>query len=279
MRKGHSGVARRPDRGGWRMSRQESRRSVLRTFAALAVLPAFAKGTTALADQLASITPPKGPMLLTRRLTRELSGGYSIVVERSFELRFDRFGAGFKVEGHQVASRVDAPPSLAAYARLEQQRVEDGLFPLELNRAGLITSGSMEVSRAALAQAVELALGQVKTMPLTSGEKEDARAFLKGLEQAAGRISSQPPADLFTPPSKPMAVTHEAALPGGLSGRITTRFSGSVSSATGLLEQAERVVSTEAAGTRRRTLEHWSLGELPGAPIARRYYFTSLQSP
>ena len=207
-------------------------------------------------------------MLLTRKLTRELSDGYSIVVERRFEVQFVPQGAGFKVRGEQVASKVEAPPNLAAFAKIEQQRIETSLFPLELDRTGLIRSGAIQASQPALDQAVQLALEQVKAMPLTTGEKDEARAFLNGLERAADKISSQPPVDLFTPPLTAAAVTHEAALPDGLLGHITTHFSGSVSSATGLLEQAERIVSTEAAGTRRRTLEHWSLMALPGNRIS-----------
>jgi len=201
-------------------------------------------------------------MLLTRRLTRELTGGYSIVAERRFRIRFSAANGGFRVDGSQVASSVKAPPNLAEFARLEQQRVEIGLFPLELDRQGIIRSGGAKTSHDSLRRAVELALAEVKQMRLSAQDKDEARAFLLGLERAAGRIASEPPVDLFTPPPLATPATHRVALPNGLSGSITTQFSGSVRPETGLLDQAERIVLTGMDGTMRRTVEHWSMAAL-----------------
>jgi len=198
-------------------------------------------------------------MLFVRRLTRELPGGYAIVVERGFTVRFAALADGFRIEGEQVSSSVEAPPNLSAYAGIEQKRIESGIFPIELDANGLIRSVPGPVAPAGIAQGVELALEHIKTLPLADGDKDEARTFLLGLEQAAGRISSAPPPDLFTPPVKAEQATREVVLPGGLSGSIASSFSGTVTPATGLLEQAERVVTTATAGSVRRTLEHWSL--------------------
>jgi hypothetical protein len=198
-------------------------------------------------------------MLFLRRLTRELPGGYAIVVERGFTVRFAALADGFRIDGEQVSSSVEAPPNLAAYAAIEQKRIERGIFPIELDASGLIRSVPGPTAPTGATQGVELALAQIKTMPLPEGDRDEARAFLLGLEQAAGRISSAPPPDLFTPPATAEQATREVMLPGGLAGSIASRFSGTVSPATGLLDQAERVVTTETAGSTRRTLEHWSL--------------------
>ena len=208
----------------------------------------------------ARIAPPAEPMLFVRRLTRELPGGYAIVVERGFRIRFAAQADGFRIEGEQVSSSVDAPPNLAAYADIERQRVETGVFPIELDAQGLIRSTPAAAAPAALARGVELALEQVRTMQLPKGGEDQARTFLLGLEQAAGRISSAPPPDLFIPPANPEQATREVTLPGGLAGSISSRFSGTLSPLTGLLQQAERIVVTETAGSTRRTLEHWTLG-------------------
>jgi hypothetical protein len=108
---------------------ETSRRELLRAVMAATLLPVFAGSVSASAvAQARSIAPPSVPMLLTRRLMRELTGGYSI-----FRIRFGAVNGGFRVDGSQVASSVKAPPNLAEFARLEQQRVETGLFPLELD--------------------------------------------------------------------------------------------------------------------------------------------------
>lgn len=236
-----------------------SRRDAMRAIAAGALLPALAWSTTALAIGAGAIVPPDKPMRFVRRLTRELSGGYAIVVERGFEIRFTALPRGFRIDGQQVSSSVEAPPNLAAYARIEQQRIETGVFPIELDARGLIRSIPGTSTPAALAQGVELALEQVKMMQLPKDSQDEARSFLLGLEQAAGRISSAPPPDLFTPPANAEEATRQVVLPGGLTGSISSRFSGSVSPVTGLLQQAERIVTTTTSGSTRRTLERWSL--------------------
>src|SRR5512147_423311 len=129
---GHSRLARRcmrqGDRGVARRSRSvsggPSRRELIRAIAALALLPAMPSRAMASMRAARSIAPPPQPMLFARRLTRELSGGYSIVAERSFKVRFVALGDGFRIEGEQVSSSVDAPPNLAAYAKIEQERTE-----------------------------------------------------------------------------------------------------------------------------------------------------------
>jgi hypothetical protein len=237
-----------------------SRRELIRAVAALALLPGLTKRAMASAGASARpIAPPRQPMLFTRRLSRELSGGYSIVAERSFKVGFIATGGGYRIDGEQVASTVDAPPNLAAYAKIEEERVETGLFPLDLDPSGLIRSVATETSHASLDRAVELALEHVRAMQLSQADKDEARAFLLGLQQAASQISSDPPADLFTPPAVAEAVSREVALPGGLTGSISASFSGSISPETGLLDEAERIVLTGAAGSTRKTLEHWSL--------------------
>jgi hypothetical protein len=233
----------------------------MRALAAGALLPFLPWPTSARAAAAHPIAPPLGPMLFTRRLTRELPGDAAIVAERGFEVRFATLPDGFAIDGAQVSSSVEAPPSLAAYAEIERQRVETGLFPLELDARGLIRRTPSASSPATLERGVELALAQVKAMPLPAADKDEARAFLLGLEQAAGRINGAPPIDLFTPPPAPEEARRDVALPGGLSGSISSRFSGTVSPATGLLATAERIVVTQTAGSTRRTIEEWRLSD------------------
>jgi hypothetical protein len=245
------------------MNGRPSRRELLHGFAALALLPALPNRAMASASAPGRpINPPATPMLFVRRLTRELSGNYAIVAERKFKVRFAALADGFRIEGEQVDCVVDAPPNLAAYARIEQERIETGLFPLDLDRSGLIRSSAGETSHASLDRAIDLALEQVRAMHLPDADKYEAQAFLFGLQRAAGSISSEPPADLFTPPAVAEQISREVALPGGLVGSITTSFSGKVSPESGLLDEAERIVLTGTAGSTRKTLEHWKLERL-----------------
>ena len=66
------------------------------------IAPARALGATRFA-------PPAGEMRYTRRLERGLADGASLVVSRSFAVRFVPETDGFRVDGSQVAVAVDAP--------------------------------------------------------------------------------------------------------------------------------------------------------------------------
>ncbi len=71
------------------------RRTVLRLAMAAAVAPAFAgraRATTASGG--GRLAPPGGPMTFTRRLVRSLPDGNSLIVGRSFAVRFAPMGAG-----------------------------------------------------------------------------------------------------------------------------------------------------------------------------------------
>jgi len=240
------------------MTAPPTRRNVLGALAVGTLLPAFV-GTTVVQAAGLSFAPPAGPMVFRRKLRRQLGGNYSLTVERGFEIGFERVRAGFFVTGRQIDVAVNAPENLEAYARLERERREEGIFPLLLDDRGLIRSGPETVSSASLDQAIERALNQVAAELKSQPEIAEARSFILGLQQAAGRISSAMPADLFAPPGTIQRAQRTIELPGGLSGTLSTEFSGAVSPETGLLETAQRIVVTDAGGTRRETVESWSL--------------------
>ena len=242
------------------MNGTPSRRALLRAFAASAMLPALVQSGAAVArDTSLSIRPPSRPMIFRRRLKRELAAGYSIVAERSFAVRFLPLVDGYRIDGEQRSSEIEVPPNLEAIARLERQRREEGMFPLVLDETGLIRASASAVPAEGLDQAVKIALDEVAARLTDKAEIIEARTFLLGLQQAAGRISSTMPVDLFTPPQVARRASREVDLPGGMSGRVSTQFGGSISPRTGLLEDAERIILTETDGTRRRTVESWSL--------------------
>lgn len=242
------------------MSALSSRRVFLCATGAALLLPLFPASALSQAGRR-RIAPPSQSMLFRRELRRELPGGYAVVASREFEIAFRAIADGFRIDGRQVASSLDAPPSLEAYARLERERREDGIFPLRLDGYGLILSGPASVSGSDLEQAVTIALEQISAGLETQEEQAEARSFVLGLRQAADTISSALPEDLFVPPEIPQQASRSILLPDGMSGELSVEYSGRVSTATGLLDEARRVIVTDAMGERRRTVESWTLRE------------------
>jgi len=240
-----------------------TRRGALELLAAGAVAGSLAAGgaPARAAQGTLRLSPPDAPMLFRRRLLREMSGGNAIVVERGFELRFLPLGHGYRVEGTQVSSAVETPPVLAQIAELERKRVDSGVFPVELDPDGLVLDGASPDARPTpgLDEAVDLALARLRERGVSGAQLADANAFFLWLQQAAGTIGAEMPRELFVPPAEPQQVTRVVALPGGGSGTIETRFWGSISPQTGLMQTAERDIVTRTEETSRRTVETWSL--------------------
>ncbi len=208
---------------------------------------------------LREISPPGAPMLFRRRLMREMAGGHAIIAERGFEVRFLAQGGGYRVEGAQISSTIEAPPVLARIAELERARIETGLFPLMLGVDGMIRAGPEAQPLAELDEAVDLALAQIRQAIPEAPEQREASAFILRLQQAAGSIGTQMPRDLFVPPADAAPLIRAIDLPGGDSGQIEINFRGRISAASGLMVEAERIITTTVGETRRSTVENWSL--------------------
>jgi hypothetical protein len=242
------------------MSGAPTRRALLGAFAFAALAPALIRNAAAQGGGRL-IAPPPEMMTFSRKLRRGLGGGYALNVERQFDVRFERIASGFVIDGEQVAVSVDAPPNLEALARIERERREERLFPLLLDQQGLIRSGPDGGRPSAnLEQAIDVALEQLAAGLKSQRELIEAREFILGLQLAAGAIISEVPVDLFVPPQTVQQASRRIDLPDGLSGMLSTQYSGRVSAATGLLEEASRIVVTETGGSRRESVESWSMG-------------------
>ncbi len=235
------------------------RRTLLRFAAAAVALPVLA-AVPALAQS--RFAPPMTPMRYTRRLERELTGGAKFVVSRGFAVRFVPAGSGFRVEGEQLDAAVEAPAQLEAFARLERERVETGVFPLELDGTGAILKLSHATDSEALDQAVREAGAEIDRWRLDPAERDRLRAFVETVHRSAGALVTEPPRDLFAPVDCPREESRAVALPGGDSGQVRTRFTATRDPATGLMREARREVVTEVAGDLRRTIESWTLAPL-----------------
>ena len=231
---------------------------MLRMMAGAAVLPLLA--TRAVAASVPAggagmpIVPPTCDMTFRRTLQRGLPGGAAIVVTRDFSLRFSAHEAGgYLVQGRQVSARVDAPANLAVLARLEEQRIETGGFPLVLDAAGLIVAADAPAPNPAFAAALE-------TLRQRYGDRPDELAALLDAIRASGaQLISVHPADLFAPQRQEAEEHRTIPLPWGDSGEVHVRFTAQRSPDTGLMRTARREVTTSLLGEQEHSAEWWEL--------------------
>ena len=211
------------------------------------------------------IVPPDAPMALTRTLIRELTGGAAVIVTRVFSIRFTADAEGWTIQGTQISSKVSAPEALSALARIEENRVETGFFPMRIDRQGRLVSvigPESEQSGDALNEAIRYAAGNSVAL---AGSVEDAktlRQFLAIIGRVGPRNRTSVPPLLFVPPDQPLESTVPVVMADGAEGEIRTRFSGITDPETGLMTSAERRVETELAGSLKLTREEWSLAPL-----------------
>lgn len=238
-----------------------NRRAVLR-LAGLAVAIPLMPAVPAAASGASRFAPPAVPMLYTRRIERELADRARLAVSRSFAVHFVPEAAGFRVDGEQVGVEVDAPAALDTLARLERERVETGVFPLELDAEGAIRGVPQATPSAQLDAAVREVSALIEQWPQTPVERDELRAFVNAIHQGAGELVTRLPRDLFAPADFRREETRAIALPGGEAGEVRTSFTAVRDPDTGLMREARREVVTEVAGDLRHTVESWSLKPL-----------------
>ena len=237
------------------------RRGIIRFALSAALLPALSSQTARAAmGQTRTISPPSGPMIYRRSVLRTLPDGLVLTVERSFTVQFAPMANGYRLTGTQASAQVSAPPSLDAFARLEEQRVEQGVFPLLLDGTGLIV-GAPSVPRA---QEVAEALAVLEARMGYAGkppQSDDEMAQIaRSLHDSGTQIGSHLPPDLFAPVDEDWQEQREIALPWGDTGSVLVEFDARRDSATGLMREATRAVTTRLGEDSRRATETWELG-------------------
>jgi hypothetical protein len=244
------------------MTLAADRRALLRWAMAAALAPAFASRAGAAVTAGRTIAPPTGPMTFTRRLQRALPGSNKLVVSRSFAIDFTATATGWTVSGEQSGVSVEAPERIAALAALERQRVETGLFPLALDRTGMVVGAPDARPAKELDEAVAIVGRMLDNAGIASGERAELDSFVRAVHEAGARMTSQFPGDLFAPRDDDAHATRELALPGGGAGTIEVSFTALTDPATGLMREARREIVTSIGNDRRLTREDWSLTPL-----------------
>jgi hypothetical protein len=202
---------------------------------------------------------PAGPMRLERELVRELGGGAAITVRRSWELRFSRQARGIIISGTQVSVSVDAPPSLADLARIEEQRGTQAMFPIMLSEAGLVlVAGGSAAASGDMAPALRAAEQMIAKRPQSEERRENLLRYLAEIHRAGSGQFDTLPADLFYPAGTPLRRIEAVALPGGLAGEFELVWDARPVPGEGWLASGERLVITRIEGLERRSREGWS---------------------
>ncbi len=202
-------------------------------------------------------SPPQDAMLLTRIVTRSLPGGSQLVVSRTYEVRFVPDADGFRVDGQLVDCTVDAPTHLASLAEIERKRADNGLFPMSLDGAGRILTGSRPKGGQSFKLAASAFTSEVNQRVASPGDRQQALAFVRQVEaQAAG---SQWPADLFYPATARKTEDRVIPLGDGTEGQVTIDQEASLAAPGRIFSRFARIVTTRLEGTTRVMREEWSL--------------------
>ncbi|MFN3863803.1 MAG: hypothetical protein ACK4RT_05915 [Erythrobacter sp.] len=208
----------------------------------------------------APLRVPAGPMRLERVLVRELGDGAAITVRRAWEVRFERQARGIIVSGTQVSARVDAPPSLADLARIEEQRDTRAMFPIMLSEAGLVlATGGSDTAANDLVPALRAAEQMIAQRPQSAERRTNLRRYLAELHQAGSGEFDSLPADLFYPVGTRWRRVETLTLPGGLTGEFELVWDARAVPGEGWLAQGERIVMTRIEQLERRSREGWIL--------------------
>lgn len=221
------------------------------------LLPVLAAGATKAAAQ-PLFTAPAGKLTLTRELHRAMSRGQEVITRRSYAITIVPDGDGWRIDGALIDSQIESPPELAMLAELEKARSDDRLFPLYLDREGLIVqqNGSGDAASRDAARAIVNRV--IAGTPLANGETELAANMVQQIGASSAALGGKWPADLFRPASGRRSESHTMPLPGGNEGKITVVIEAECSG-DGLLDHFARHIVTELAGTRRENREVFTL--------------------
>ena len=205
---------------------------------------------------------PDGPLRFTRKLTRSLSGGAELRVERSWRVTMGAQGRGYTVLGEQIAVSVDGPSSLAELAALEEARSTDGMWPILLSGSGLVVGAGRAIRDDDIARAATTARAIIERRVPAGSQREARMRYLADLLNAGAPLLEAIPHDLFFPTAQPLRAVRAVDLPGGLSGEFEVSYTAVAVPGMGWLDHATRQVTTRLEGSEQTAREEWHLRPL-----------------
>ena len=203
---------------------------------------------------------PTGPLVLTREVRRALADGQELVVRRRYLVHFAPAADGWTVIGDLAGVEVEAPADLAEMAQVERARPDAGLFPLQLDRAGLIVARPDPAATVDAARSRAAISAYLARTDLSETERAQASAMAARLQSQGQAAGNAWPADLFRPLPGARSEQRDIVLPDGRTGRVVVRIE-AADGVGGLLSHMERQTVTELDGTRRLSLERWTLAD------------------
>lgn len=160
---------------------------------------ALSVGVTLPVSAANSLAIPDVPMILSRKIVRELHDGEKVTVSREWQIHFTRQLNGFTVDGRQLSAKVEAPEKMREIARIEESRPTDGMFPISLTRDGMISRVGAVADTMYIAAAVRMAAEMIANLPRNHDEKTRMRHAIAQLQNASNSILDVMPPDLFFP--------------------------------------------------------------------------------
>ena len=206
-----------------------------------------------------SLLVPGVRMSLSRMVERELKDANKLVVSRSWDIRFSPSGQGFAVTGQQTSVAVDVPERLASIAEIERSRSTDQMFPIMLSDAGIIVAVGEDFSSADVSDAIDEAEGILRIGDMPTDRAGATHAMLMEIAQASTRMIEVLPADLFFPRQPLFEARRPLSVAGNGSGEFLLRYETRADPQTGLLQRAERQITTILGAQRRHSREIWTL--------------------
>lgn len=232
-----------------------------RTVAWLALLPVVALEGAPVSAETAAFTPPSGPVVLSRTVTRVLHDGKAVVVTRRYRVRFIAGPAGFQVLGEPIGVEVQAPEALRPLAEIERSRTDSGGFPMQLDRAGRLAQSASDTNRSAVTEAAATAGSLVRSTRLKPADRAQFENDLARVLSAGGAGSW--PADLFNPAEAERTADRTVPLAGLGEGRVQIRVTVERFRPGYLPGAVERNVTTVLDGTERVSRERWEFTPEP----------------
>lgn len=235
--------------------------------AGVALLPVLgsqsAYKATAQSRQL-RFSPPSSPMVLSRTVTRELSGGQQLVVQRRYRVQFLPDGDGFTLTGAPIGVSVEVPPILARLGDMERQRSDLGPFPILLDGQGLIepTAADQDADLLARQDGQQAAQGLINAATIAAPRKREGNQLLQQL--AIDPRNSPWPTDLFVARNGERRQHQTVALLDGSQGEVDVLLKVDKLLPSGMPASFERIITTQLAGTRRVSREVWRLEVVAG---------------
>lgn len=232
---------------------------LLASVALLAVLGSQSANIAAAQAPQLRFSPPSSPMVLSRTVIRELSGGEQVLVKRRFRVQFLADGEGFVLTGVPIDVSVEVPPVLARLGELERQRSDQGPFPILIDSQGLIHLAIARKDADLLARKVgqQAANAMISAAPMPALRKREG-------EQMLGQLAIDPrtspwPTDLFAASNGERRQHSTIALPDGSQGEVEVLLKVAGLLPCGMPASFERVITTQLAGTKRVSRELWTL--------------------